>query len=50
VESIIVSPHIGSGGGIPGDTGLEDMLIENLKLYVEGKPLKRLVDWESMAD
>lgn len=48
-ERIIISPHIGGGGGGPGDTDLEDMLIENLKLYVEGKPLKRLVDWESMT-
>ncbi|MDH3240063.1 MAG: D-2-hydroxyacid dehydrogenase [Alphaproteobacteria bacterium] len=49
VDSIIVSPHVGGGGGGPGDTDLEDMLIENLKLYVAGKPLKRLVDWESMT-
>ncbi len=49
VDSIVVSPHVGGGGGGPGDTDLEDMLIENLKLYVEGKPLKRRVDWESMT-
>jgi D-2-hydroxyacid dehydrogenase (NADP+) len=49
VDSIVISPHVGGGGGGPGDTDLEDMLVENLKLYVEGKPLKRLVDWESMT-
>jgi D-2-hydroxyacid dehydrogenase (NADP+) len=49
VDSIVISPHVGGGGGGPGDTDLEDMLIENLKLYVEGKRLKRLVDWESMT-
>lgn len=50
VDNIIVSPHVGGGGGGPGDTDLEDMLIENLRLYVEGKPLKRLVDWQNMTD
>ncbi|MDX1486399.1 MAG: D-2-hydroxyacid dehydrogenase [Alphaproteobacteria bacterium] len=49
VDSIIISPHIGGGGGGPDDTDLDDMLVENLRLYLDGKPLKRLVDWENMT-
>ncbi|HSR55131.1 MAG TPA: D-2-hydroxyacid dehydrogenase, partial [Alphaproteobacteria bacterium] len=49
VDNIVISPHVGGGGGGPGDTDLEDMLIENLRLYIEGKPLKRLVAWETMT-
>ncbi len=49
VENIVLSPHVGGGGGGPEDTGLDDLLIENLRLYVAGKPLKRLVDWQNMA-
>jgi len=49
VDNIVISPHVGGGGGGPDDTDLDDMLIENLQLYLNGKPLKRLVDWENMA-
>jgi phosphoglycerate dehydrogenase-like enzyme len=49
VDQIIISPHVGSGGGGPKDTALDDMLVENLRLYVNGEPLKRLVDWENMT-
>ena len=49
VENIVLSPHVGGGGGGPEDTGLDDLLIENLRLYLAGLPLKRLVDWQNMA-
>jgi D-2-hydroxyacid dehydrogenase (NADP+) len=49
VENIVISPHVGGGGGGPKDTALDDMLIENLRLYLAGEPLKRLVDWRNMA-
>jgi len=49
VDNIVISPHVGGGGGGPDDTDLDDMLIENLQLYLNGEPLKRLVDWENMA-
>ncbi len=49
VENIVLSPHVGGGGGGPEDTALDDLLIENLRLYLAGKPLKRLVDWRNMA-
>ncbi len=51
VENIIISPHIGGGGTAPGtqDTDLDDLLVENLRLYVAGEPLKRLVDWQNMT-
>ncbi len=49
VENIVLSPHVGGGGGGPEDTALDDLLIENLRLYVAGLPLKRLVDWRNMA-
>ena len=49
VDNIVISPHVGGGGGGPDDTDLDDMLIENLRLYLKGEPLKRLVDWENMT-
>jgi len=49
VDNIVISPHVGGGGGGPDDTDLDDMLVENLRLYVAGEPLKRLVDWENMT-
>jgi phosphoglycerate dehydrogenase-like enzyme len=49
VDKIVISPHVGGGGGGPDDTDLDDMLVENLRLYVNGEPLKRLVDWETMT-
>ena len=45
----MISPHVGGGGGGPDDTDLDEMLIENLRLYLAGEPLKRLVDWETMT-
>ncbi|TDI64745.1 MAG: D-2-hydroxyacid dehydrogenase [Alphaproteobacteria bacterium] len=49
VDNIVISPHVGGGGGGPKDTALDDMLIENLRLYCAGEPLKRLVDWPNMT-
>jgi D-2-hydroxyacid dehydrogenase (NADP+) len=49
VDNIVISPHVGGGGGGPKDTALDDMLIENLRLYLAGEPLKRLVDWPNMT-
>ena len=51
VENIILSPHIGGGGSAGGiDTSMFDLLAENIRLHMAGEPLKRVVDWENMAD
>ncbi len=44
VDNIVISPHVGGGGGGPDDTALDDLLVENLRLYIDGQPLKRLVE------
>ncbi len=50
VDNIVISPHIGGGGGGEVDTPMFDMLAENLRLHMAGEPMKRVVDWENMAD
>jgi phosphoglycerate dehydrogenase-like enzyme len=49
VDNIVISPHIGGGGGGPVDTPMFDMLAENLRLHMAGEQLKRIVDWENMT-
>lgn len=50
LDNIALTPHVGGGGSGPGDDIAQlDMLAENLRLYIDGKPLKRLVEWETMT-
>ena len=49
IDNIILSPHIGGGGGSLVDKPMFDMLAENIRLHIAGEPLKRVVDWENMT-
>jgi len=48
VPNIVLTPHI-AATGYDSTPRLMEMLAENLSLYLAGKPLKRVLDWERMA-
>jgi D-2-hydroxyacid dehydrogenase (NADP+) len=47
VPNIIVTPHI-AGAGADNAPRLFQIIGENLKAYLDGKPLNRVLDWENM--
>ena len=44
-ERVIVTPHISAGTDLSEHRGV-DLFCDNLALYLEGRPLKNIIDWD----
>lgn len=47
LPNVVVTPHL-AGGGADNSSLLVDMIDENLRRYLKGEPLTRIVDWKSI--
>ena len=44
-ERVLITPHVSAATDVSEHGGM-DLFCENLALYLEGAPLKNLIDWE----
>lgn len=43
MENVVLSPHVAGRGGVDQNRRLADLLAENLRRYLEGRPLRNVV-------
>jgi phosphoglycerate dehydrogenase-like enzyme len=44
-ERVLITPHVSGGTDLP-QHGFLDLFCENLRAYLEGRPLSNVIDWE----